>query len=53
VDLEVYGLNASEIDGLKAKYDAVTKEEVDAAIRKYFDLDHAVTVVAGSIEAAE
>ncbi len=53
VNLEVYGLGAAEIDGLKAKYDAVTKEEVDAAIRKYFDLDHAVTVVAGSIEAAE
>ena len=47
--LEVNGLSAAEIDGLKAKYDTVTKADVDVAIRKYFDLDHAVTVVAGSI----
>ena len=46
---EFNGLGVAGLDGIKAQYDSVTKEEVDAAIRKYFDLDHAVTVVAGSI----
>jgi len=52
---EVNGLGASDLDELKARYDAVSKADVDAAIRRLFDLDHAVTVVAGSIagEAAE
>ena len=48
---EFNGLGVAGLDGIKAQYDAVTKEQVDAAIRKYFDLDHAVTVVAGSLTA--
>lgn len=48
--LEFNGLGASAIDELKARYDAVTVDEVNAAIGKYFDLDHAITVVAGSID---
>lgn len=47
---EAYGLGPADIDALKAGLDAVTKADVDAAIRKYFDLDRAVTVVAGSIK---
>jgi zinc protease len=50
VQCEVNGLSPAAIDELKAKYDSVTKADVDAAIRKYFDLDHAVTVVAGSLK---
>ncbi|QQR55926.1 MAG: insulinase family protein [Candidatus Melainabacteria bacterium] len=42
------GLPVSIIDDLKTKYDTVTKAEVDAAIRKYFDLSKAVTVVVGT-----
>ncbi|MDZ4837880.1 MAG: pitrilysin family protein [Candidatus Melainabacteria bacterium] len=48
---EFNGLGVAGLDGIKAQYDAVTKEEVDAAIRKYFNLDHAVTVVSGTIAA--
>ncbi len=46
---ECSGLGVAGLDRIKANYEAVTKEQVDAAIRKYFDLDHAITVVAGSI----
>lgn len=46
---ETLGLPASTLDDLKAKYDSVTKAEVDAAIRKYFDLNKAVTVICGTI----
>jgi zinc protease len=45
---QLLGLQPSILDDLKAKYDAITKAEVDAAIRKYFDLSKAVTVVVGT-----
>lgn len=47
-NFEALGLTSAVLDTLKASYDAVTKAEVDAAIRKYFLLDKAVTVVCGT-----
>ena len=46
---ELLGLDASVIDGLKEAYDAVSVEDVNSAIREYFDLSRAVTVIAGSV----
>lgn len=45
---ELLGLPLSVLDNLKSTYDNITKAEVDAAIRKYFDLSKAVTVVVGT-----
>jgi len=45
---ELLGLSPSILDDLKAKYASISKAEVDAAIRKYFDLSKAVTVVVGT-----
>ncbi|MBX9879775.1 MAG: insulinase family protein [Candidatus Obscuribacterales bacterium] len=46
---EALGLGAGAIDTFAERLMAVTLEEVNAAIRKYFTLDHAVTVVAGTL----
>lgn len=46
---EAIGLGAEYVDAFADRIEAVTLDEVNAAARKYFDLDHAVTVVSGTI----
>ncbi|MBX9671427.1 MAG: insulinase family protein, partial [Candidatus Obscuribacterales bacterium] len=47
---EFSGLGVAGIDQLKACFESVTVDEVNEAIQRYFDLDHAITVVAGSLK---
>jgi zinc protease len=47
---EMLGLGPQFFDEFPHKLKLVTKPQVDAAIRKYFDLHHAVTVMAGSLQ---
>jgi zinc protease len=49
---EFYGLGTDFIDRYPQIIQAVTIEEVNAAIRKYFRPDHLTVVLAGDIEAA-
>lgn len=42
------GLGAAAMDTLESQYAAISKGEADAAMRKYFRLDQAVTVIAGT-----
>jgi zinc protease len=48
---EFLGLGFAAMDDFPSKVAAVTKEQADAAIRKYFQLDRCVTTVAGSLKA--
>jgi zinc protease len=45
---EFLGLNIASLDSYAADLKAVTKDQVNEAIRKYFRLDKAVTVLAGT-----
>jgi len=45
---EFYGLGVEGVDAMIDGYRAVTKADVDAAIRRYFDLSNSVTVMAGT-----
>lgn len=49
---EFYRLGVDYIDRYPQLIGAVTREEVNAAIRKYFRPDHLTIVIAGDIEAA-
>jgi zinc protease len=49
---EFYRLGVDYIDRYPQLIGAVTREEVNAAIRKYFRPDHLTVVIAGDIEAA-
>nr|MBA3767786.1 insulinase family protein [Acidobacteriota bacterium] len=48
---EFYGLGVDYIDRYPQIIEAVTVEEVNAAIRKYFRPDHLTVVVSGDYEA--
>ncbi len=48
---EFTGLTAAAMDSLPDGFRAVTKADVDAAIRKYFQPSHAVTALAGTFAA--
>ncbi|MDT5294955.1 MAG: zinc protease, partial [Acidobacteriota bacterium] len=50
---EFYGLGLDYVERYPELVRAVTVEEVNAAIRKYFRPDHLTVVVAGDIEAAQ
>ena len=47
-DLAFLGFGAEVLDAMPAAYNSLTKEQVDAAIRKYLNLDGAVTAIAGT-----
>ena len=47
---EFYRLGLDYVDRFPQLIEAVTREEVDAAIRKYFRPDHLTVVVAGDVE---
>lgn len=47
---EMLGLSPKFMDEFATRLDAVTKAQADAAIRKYFRLDKAVTSIAGTVE---
>lgn len=49
-EFEFLGIGPVELDNMSANYAAVTKEQVDAAMKKYFHPDKAVTVVSGTFE---
>ncbi|HEY9713594.1 MAG TPA: pitrilysin family protein, partial [Chroococcales cyanobacterium] len=49
-EFEFLGVGYAELDNIAKKYKAVTKEQVDAAIKKYFHPEKAITVVAGTFE---
>ncbi len=51
-DAEFYRLGLDYIDRFPQLIHAVTIEEVNAAIRKYFRPDHLTVVIAGDVEAA-
>jgi zinc protease len=48
---EFHGLGADYVDRYPRLVEAVTREEVNAAIRKYFRPDHLTVVIAGDYEA--
>lgn len=48
--VELYGLGLDYLDRFPSMVKAVTKEEVDAAIRKYFHPEVATIVIAGTFE---
>lgn len=48
-DLAFIGLGVEELDLYPGKIKAVTTAEVNAALRRYFSIDNAVTVVCGKI----
>ena len=48
---EYSGQGLAAMDSFQARLAAVTKEQVDAAIRKYFRVENATTVVAGELPA--
>ena len=45
---EFFGLGAKAVDDILDGYRAVTKADVDAAIRRYLDIGNSVTVLAGT-----
>jgi len=47
-EFEFLGLGVAELDNVSSEYLAITKEDADSAMRKYFHPDRAVTVVAGT-----
>lgn len=47
-DYELIGIGAKAIDSFEQDVRAVTKEQVNAAIRQYLRIDEAVTVLAGT-----
>lgn len=49
-EFEFLGLGAAELDKVSKSYSSLTKAQVDAAMRKYFNPRAAVTVVAGTFE---
>ncbi len=49
-EFEFLGLGPAELDNMSKNYAAVTKPQVDAAMKKYFHPDKAVTVVAGTFD---
>jgi zinc protease len=49
LNLELAGVGPSGLDTYVSQLQAVTREQVNAAIEKYFDIDRAVTVVAGTL----
>jgi zinc protease len=48
-DYEFLGLGVAALDSFASDVKAVTKDEVNEAIRKYFRLDESVTVLAGTL----
>ena len=46
---EALGLPMESMDTIETDYASLTKDEVDAAIKRHMQVDRAVTVVAGSI----
>ena len=48
---EFYGLGADHIDRYPQLIERVGREEVNAAIRKYFRPDHLTVVIAGDYDA--
>ena len=46
---EAIGLGAEAIDSFSERIMATTLEEVNAAMKKYFVLDQAVTVIVGTL----
>jgi zinc protease len=48
--LELYGLDESEISGLYAKIDAMTMADAQRVIKQYFPLDNLVLVLIGKAE---
>jgi predicted Zn-dependent peptidase len=46
-ELEVYGLDASDVNNFNAKVDAVTLADAQRIIQKYYPLDNLVFVVVG------
>jgi zinc protease len=49
-EFEFLELGPAELDNMSKNYAAVTKEQVDVAMKKYFHPDKAITVVAGTFE---
>lgn len=49
-EFESIGLGVAAMDSYASDLDSLTKEKVDAAIRKYIDPDKFVTVVAGTLK---
>jgi zinc protease len=47
-EFEFLGLGVAELDNVSSEYLSITKEDADAAMRKYFHPDRAVTVVSGT-----
>lgn len=47
-EFEFLGLGVAALDRVSAEYLAITKEKADAAMRKYFHPDRAITVVSGT-----
>ena len=50
---EFYGLGLDYVERYPELIRAVTAEEVNAAIRKYFRPDHLTIVIAGDVEGAQ
>jgi zinc protease len=48
-EFEFLGLGVSELDSVARKYSTIKKDQVNAAMRKYFHPGNAVTVIAGSL----
>lgn len=46
---EAIGVGAEMVDNFAERLEAVSQDAVNDAIRKYFSLDHAVTIVAGTV----
>ena len=47
--VEFSGLGVGELDNVVSTVRSITKDEVNAAIREYFNLDQCVTVMAGTL----
>jgi len=47
-DLEVFGLDRSEVDGFFARVDAVTLKQANAVVRKYYGADKLTFVLLGN-----
>ncbi len=50
---EFLGLGVADLDRYQSDLASLTKDQVNAAIRKYFRLDQAVTVLAGTLAASK
>ncbi|HEY9776942.1 MAG TPA: pitrilysin family protein [Planktothrix sp.] len=48
-EFEFLGLGVAELDNVSSEYLAITKQQVDSAIRKYLHPSRAITVVAGTL----